>query len=139
MQVFGGHGYIRDHGMEQFVRDSRINQTYEGANGVQALDLVGRKLGQNGGANFQAFMSDVSTFVETNRGHAALGKEVELLGAASQLRESTGVSVWGSQLERRERCFHGALSSGVRNARLILHEKHACFQIGPAIRLRAGL
>src|SRR5258708_27548193 len=50
MQCFGGHGYIRDNGMEQFVRDARINQTYEGANGVQAMDLVGRKLGRRGGA-----------------------------------------------------------------------------------------
>ena len=43
MQCYGGHGYIRDNGVEQFVRDGRINQTYEGANGVQAMDLVGRK------------------------------------------------------------------------------------------------
>jgi 3-(methylsulfanyl)propanoyl-CoA dehydrogenase len=50
MQCFGGHGYIRDNGMEQFVRDGRINQTYEGANGVQAMDLVGRKLARRGGA-----------------------------------------------------------------------------------------
>ncbi|MDB5862000.1 MAG: acyl-CoA dehydrogenase, partial [Ramlibacter sp.] len=48
-QVYGGHGYIVEHGMEQFVRDARINQIYEGANGVQAMDLVGRKLGLNGG------------------------------------------------------------------------------------------
>ena len=44
-QVFGGHGYIAEHGMEQFVRDARIAMIYEGANGIQALDLVGRKLG----------------------------------------------------------------------------------------------
>ena len=48
-QVFGGHGYIREWGMEQFVRDARIAQIYEGTNGIQAMDLVGRKLGQNGG------------------------------------------------------------------------------------------
>ena len=50
MQCYGGHGYIRDNGVEQFVRDGRINQVYEGANGVQAMDLVGRKLGRKGGA-----------------------------------------------------------------------------------------
>jgi alkylation response protein AidB-like acyl-CoA dehydrogenase len=50
MQCYGGHGYIRDNGVEQFVRDSRINQVYEGANGVQAMDLVGRKLPRKGGA-----------------------------------------------------------------------------------------
>ncbi len=48
-QVFGGHGYIAEHGMEQFVRDARIAMIYEGANGIQALDLVGRKLGKDGG------------------------------------------------------------------------------------------
>jgi alkylation response protein AidB-like acyl-CoA dehydrogenase len=50
LQCFGGHGYIRDNGVEQFVRDARINMVYEGANGVQAMDLVGRKLGRKGGA-----------------------------------------------------------------------------------------
>ncbi len=50
MQCYGGHGYIRDNGVEQFVRDGRINQIYEGANGVQAMDLVGRKLGRRAGA-----------------------------------------------------------------------------------------
>jgi hypothetical protein len=54
-QVFGGHGYIVEWGMEQFVRDARITQIYEGANGVQAMDLVGRKLAQNGGRALQAF------------------------------------------------------------------------------------
>ena len=54
-QVFGGHGYIEEHGMSQFVRDARIAMIYEGANGIQALDLVGRKLGQNGGRAVQAF------------------------------------------------------------------------------------
>ena len=48
-QMFGGHGYIGEWGMEQFVRDARIAMIYEGANGIQALDLVGRKLGRDGG------------------------------------------------------------------------------------------
>ena len=54
-QIYGGHGYIRDWGMEQFVRDARIAQIYEGTNGIQALDLVGRKLGKDGGRAVQAF------------------------------------------------------------------------------------
>ncbi|MEA1073162.1 acyl-CoA dehydrogenase C-terminal domain-containing protein [Sphingomonas sp. LY160] len=54
-QVFGGHGYIREWGMEQFVRDARIAQIYEGTNGVQAMDLVGRKLGKDGGRAVRAF------------------------------------------------------------------------------------
>ncbi|HEX4736383.1 MAG TPA: acyl-CoA dehydrogenase C-terminal domain-containing protein [Allosphingosinicella sp.] len=54
-QIYGGHGYIREQGMEQFVRDARIAQIYEGTNGIQALDLVGRKLGANGGRAVQGF------------------------------------------------------------------------------------
>lgn len=66
-QVFGGHGYIEEHGMSQFVRDARIAMIYEGANGIQALDLVGRKLGQNGGRAVQAFFKEVGEFCEENR------------------------------------------------------------------------
>jgi acyl-CoA dehydrogenase len=66
-QVFGGHGYIEEHGMSQFVRDARIAQIYEGANGIQALDLVGRKLGANGGRAVQAFFKEVGDFCEANR------------------------------------------------------------------------
>ncbi|MGQ2909502.1 MAG: acyl-CoA dehydrogenase C-terminal domain-containing protein [Aliihoeflea sp.] len=66
-QVYGGHGYIEEWGMSQFVRDARIAQIYEGANGIQALDLVGRKLGQNGGRAVQAFFKDVGAFCEENR------------------------------------------------------------------------
>jgi len=66
-QVFGGHGYIEEHGMSQFVRDARIAMIYEGANGIQALDLVGRKLGLNGGRAIQAFFKEVGEFCEENR------------------------------------------------------------------------
>jgi acyl-CoA dehydrogenase len=66
-QVFGGHGYIEEHGMSQFVRDARIAMIYEGANGIQALDLVGRKLAQNGGRAVQAFFKEVGEFCEANR------------------------------------------------------------------------
>ena len=55
-QVFGGHGYIREHGVEQFVRDARIAQIYEGTNGIQAMDLVGRKLPKDGGRAVRAFI-----------------------------------------------------------------------------------
>ncbi|HEX4762620.1 MAG TPA: acyl-CoA dehydrogenase family protein, partial [Sphingomicrobium sp.] len=55
-QVFGGHGYIREHGMEQFVRDARITQIYEGTNGIQAMDLVGRKLPKEGGRAIRSYL-----------------------------------------------------------------------------------
>jgi acyl-CoA dehydrogenase len=63
-QVFGGHGYIAEHGMEQFVRDARIAMIYEGANGIQALDLVGRKLPRDGGRALSAFFNEVATFIK---------------------------------------------------------------------------
>jgi len=63
-QVYGGHGYITEHGMEQFVRDARIAMIYEGANGIQALDLVGRKLPKDGGRALQAFFSEVLGFIK---------------------------------------------------------------------------
>ena len=66
-QIFGGHGYIEEHGMSQFVRDARIAMIYEGANGIQALDLVGRKLAMNGGRAVQAFFKEVGDFCEENR------------------------------------------------------------------------
>ena len=71
-QVYGGHGYIEEWGMSQFVRDARIAMIYEGANGIQALDLVGRKLGQNGGRAIQSFFKDVGEFCETHRGDEAM-------------------------------------------------------------------
>jgi alkylation response protein AidB-like acyl-CoA dehydrogenase len=66
MQCYGGHGYIRDNGVEQFVRDARINQTYEGANGVQAMDLVGRKLGRKGGAAPMALFGLLTGWIAAN-------------------------------------------------------------------------
>ena len=65
-QVYGGHGYIEEWGMSQFVRDARITQIYEGANGIQALDLVGRKLGANGGRAIFAFFNEIDDFIAAN-------------------------------------------------------------------------
>ena len=67
-QIFGGHGYIAEHGMEQFVRDARSAQIYEGANGIQALDLVGRKLGKDGGRAIMAFFNEVQTYLKERAG-----------------------------------------------------------------------
>jgi alkylation response protein AidB-like acyl-CoA dehydrogenase len=71
-QVWGGHGYIEDGGMSQFARDARIAMIYEGANGVQALDLVGRKLAADGGKHVMAFFELVKTFIKENDGDARL-------------------------------------------------------------------
>jgi len=89
-QIYGGHGYIAEHGMEQFVRDARIMMIYEGANGIQALDLVGRKLGRDGGRAITAFFGEVSAFVKEHAGDDAMKPYVAPLGEAlSVLQQAT--------------------------------------------------
>ena len=83
-QVFGGHGYIEDTGMSQFVRDARIAMIYEGANGVQALDLVGRKLGAQGGKPMLAFIEMVKTFCADHKAGPLAQDFVAPLKAASK-------------------------------------------------------
>ncbi|MEC3948499.1 acyl-CoA dehydrogenase C-terminal domain-containing protein [Sphingobium sp. HWE2-09] len=82
-QVFGGHGYIWENGVEQYVRDARIAQIYEGTNGVQAMDLVGRKLPMNGGRALQAFLKIVADEVADAKGHEKLSGFAEALEKAS--------------------------------------------------------
>jgi hypothetical protein len=67
MQVYGGHGYIREWGMEQFVRDARIAQIYEGTNGIQALDLVGRKMGAHAGRSLRRFFHPLLAWIEARQ------------------------------------------------------------------------
>jgi len=71
-QVYGGHGYIEEWGMSQYVRDARIAMIYEGANGIQALDLVGRKLALNGGRAVMAMFKEIGDFCEENRADEAM-------------------------------------------------------------------
>jgi alkylation response protein AidB-like acyl-CoA dehydrogenase len=89
-QVFGGHGYIAEHGMEQFVRDARIAMIYEGANGIQALDLVGRKLPKDGGRALQSFLAEVSAYIKEHGADAAMAPYVKPLGqAVGELQQAT--------------------------------------------------
>jgi len=83
-QVYGGHGYIEEHGMSQFVRDARITMIYEGANGVQALDLVGRKLAQDGGKHVMAFFEMVKAFCKQHGEGPIAADFVAPLKAASK-------------------------------------------------------
>ena len=90
-QMYGGHGYIAEQGMEQFVRDARISMIYEGANGVQALDLVGRKLGRDGGRAIMAFFAEVTAFARENAGNEAMKPYVAPLSKAlGDLQQATG-------------------------------------------------
>jgi alkylation response protein AidB-like acyl-CoA dehydrogenase len=97
MQCYGGHGYIQDNGVEQFVRDGRINMIYEGANGVQAMDLVGRKLGRKGGAAPMALFAALTGWLEDEKDQAmapfsnGVRRGVEALQAATLWLAANGV------------------------------------------------
>ena len=92
MQCYGGHGYIRDNGVEQFVRDGRINLIYEGANGVQAMDLVGRKLGRRGGAAPLALFGQINGWLTENESDAAMAPYVK--GVKRSLENLQAATVW---------------------------------------------
>jgi acyl-CoA dehydrogenase len=89
-QMFGGHGYIAEWGMEQFVRDARIAMIYEGANGIQALDLVGRKLPRDGGRAVMAFFAEVAAFAKDHAADEAMKPYLAPLSTAlGHLQQAT--------------------------------------------------
>lgn len=88
-QVYGGHGYIQEWGMEQYVRDARIAMIYEGTNGVQAMDLVGRKLAMNGGRAIQLFFKIVAQECAAAKGGAAADFAIRLEKALGELQAAT--------------------------------------------------
>jgi hypothetical protein len=90
IQVYGGAGFLRDWPVEQYCRDSKIFSIYEGTNHIQAMDLVGRKLMQRGGANVQAYAKDVGAFVAAHKDHATLKDGVATLAHAMEALTATG-------------------------------------------------
>ena len=108
-QVYGGHGYIEEWGMSQFVRDARIAQIYEGANGIQALDLVGRKLGANGGRAVQAFFKEVGDFCEENRADEKLAPFTK--GLKKGLNDLQAATMWLMQNAMQKPDNAGAAST----------------------------
>jgi hypothetical protein len=89
-QIYGGHGYIAEHGIEQFVRDARITMLYEGTNGVQALDLVGRKLPKDGGRALQAFFAEVTAYAKERGADATMTPYVKPLSQSlGDLQQAT--------------------------------------------------
>ena len=94
-QVFGGHGYIEEHGMSQYVRDARITMIYEGANGIQALDLVGRKLALNGGRAVMAMFKEIGDFCEENRTDEAMAPFTK--GLKKGLNDLQASTMWFMQ------------------------------------------
>ena len=89
-QIYGGHGYIAEHGVEQFVRDARIAMIYEGANGIQALDLVGRKLAKDGGRAVMAFFNEVQAYLKERATSDAMNVYLKPLGVSlAHLQQAT--------------------------------------------------
>ncbi|MEM9011455.1 MAG: acyl-CoA dehydrogenase C-terminal domain-containing protein [Pseudomonadota bacterium] len=108
-QVFGGHGYIEEWGMSQFARDARIAMIYEGANGVQALDLVGRKLGAGGGKYVMAFFEMVKDFIKENEGNEALKADfLDPLKAASKDLQTAGMYFMSEGMKNPDNALSGS-------------------------------
>lgn len=78
LQIYGGHGYITDHGMEQLVRDARITPIYEGTNGIQALDLIGRKFNIHNGLIINQYIDEINKFLETSKDNIKIQKFIDL-------------------------------------------------------------
>jgi acyl-CoA dehydrogenase len=94
-QVYGGHGYIEEWGMSQYVRDARIAMIYEGANGIQALDLVGRKLALNGGRSVMALFKEIGDFCEAHRNDETLSLYTK--GLKKGLNDLQASTMWFMQ------------------------------------------
>ncbi len=113
-QVFGGHGYIREWGMEQFVRDARIAQIYEGTNGVQAMDLVGRKLAKDGGRGSPGLLRAGRPRHRRSQGRGRSGRHCRTAGEGSRPpagRDHVAGAEWNGrsqQCRRRRLCLHAA-------------------------------
>ncbi len=107
-QVFGGHGYIEEWGMSQFARDARIAQIYEGANGVQALDLVGRKLAQDGGKHVMAFFEMVKTECKAHDGDDRMKGFVEPLKTASKQLQQAAMFFMQSGMKNPNAALSGS-------------------------------
>jgi butyryl-CoA dehydrogenase len=109
LQVFGGHGYIREHGMEQLVRDARIGQLYEGTNGIQALDLVGRKLAMKSGRLLRRFFDPIDRFINEHKGSTRMQEFV--LPLAKAFRELQQVTAWIMDQRTKDRRKAAAAAS----------------------------
>ncbi|MDO5605629.1 MAG: acyl-CoA dehydrogenase C-terminal domain-containing protein [Paracoccus sp. (in: a-proteobacteria)] len=135
-QVYGGHGYIEEHGMSQFVRDARITMIYEGANGIQALDLVGRKLAADGGKPVMAFFEEVKGFIKANASDEELARDfLEPLKAASKDLQSAAMFF----MERGMKNPNDALAGSYDFMHLFGHTVLGYMWARMAVAARAGL
>ena len=133
-QVFGGHGYIREWGMEQFVRDARIAQIYEGTNGVQAMDLVGRKLAKDGGRGIRSLFELIGRDIAEAKAAgdpAGIGGASGKGGRPSSGRNHVACPEWNGRSQQcrgRRLCLYAA--DGPRQPRLDVAEEWPELQRG---------
>ena len=99
-QCFGGHGYIREWGMEQIVRDTRISQIYEGTNGIQSLDLLGRKVVKNGGAFVTTYVQEMRDFANNMNADHAIKQAI--LTSADKLEDLTKAVIAAAAVNKDE-------------------------------------
>lgn len=107
-QIYGGHGYIEEWGMSQFVRDARITMIYEGANGIQALDLVGRKLAQDGGKNVLAFFEMVKEECKAHSDEPRMNELTDALKTASKQLQQAGMFFMQNGMKNPNAALSGA-------------------------------
>ena len=123
MQVFGGHGYISEWGMEQFVRDARINMIYEGTNTIQSLDLLGRKILGDGGAKFKKFGKEVEAFIGEHYNEPGMKEFTDVLEEVGG--QVTDTSMWVGMQGMKNPDEVGA--AAVDYLRLVGHMVYAYF------------
>jgi hypothetical protein len=102
VQVFGGHGYITEHGMEQLMRDTRISMVYEGTTGIQALDLIGRKVLGTGGELLRVYTKEIHKFCQGEADNAALAAHIAKLSALNKQWGDLTVEVGGKAMENAD-------------------------------------
>lgn len=95
IQIYGGYGFLEDYPVEQYMRDTKITSLYEGTNGIQAMDLVGRKMRMKGGALFMGYLQDLGAFVAANKGREEVAEVIEALEGAQGALGQT--AMWLSQ------------------------------------------
>ena len=100
MQVYGGYGYMKDYPIEQFLRDEKVHSIFEGTNGIQALDLAGRKLGQDSEALFKGHLNDINKFCNENKDHRTLSPYIEILEKAQDALSD--VSVFLVKIQKKD-------------------------------------
>ncbi len=127
IQLHGGYGYIKEYGVEQCMRDIKIASLYEGTNGIQALDLLGRKMRQREGALLLTWMQDINAFVDAHREHAAVGNEVQALEKAKNALLETAMGFAAQYAQDPNLALLGAtpfleMLGHVECGRLLLHQ-----------------